>query len=281
MERAPIKIYDTSLRDGLRNSGVTMTLAQKLQFARQLEHLKVDAIEIGYGGPSQIETMRQLAEIIDGPIAFGLSRVNLKDVDRALQSLQHAKKPGVNIFHPVSDDFLRKAKKSRQQALEVSVAAITHARQQVAHVVFSAQDASRADLAYLTAICAAVIAAGATCVSIADSMSFAVPAQFGQFCHAVRTRTADSESITWSVHCHNEMGLAVANSLAAIENGFRQVEGTIDGIGEGQGNTRLQSVVTALTQRADIFSSVTTPIAVEHFAAVNALLATTRTERAQ
>ena len=276
MERAPIKIYDTSLRDGLRNSGVTMTLAQKLQFARQLEHLKVDAIEIGYGGPSQIETMRQLAEIIDGPIAFGLSRVNLKDVDRALQSLQHAKKPGVNIFHPVSDDFLRKAKKSRQQALEVSVAAITHARQQVAHVVFSAQDASRADLAYLTAICAAVIAAGATCVSIADSMSFAVPAQFGQFCHAVRTRTADSESITWSVHCHNEMGLAVANSLAAIENGFRQVEGTIDGIGEGQGNTRLQSVVTALTQRADVYSSVTTHVAGEQFADTSRLLAQSR-----
>ena len=128
MERAPIKIYDTSLRDGLRNSGVTMTLAQKLQFARQLEHLKVDAIEIGYGGPSQIETMHQLAEIIDGPIVFGLSRVNLKDVDRVLQSLQSAKKPGINIFHPVSDDFLRRAKKNRQQAIDGSVAGVRHTR---------------------------------------------------------------------------------------------------------------------------------------------------------
>lgn len=273
MERAPIKIYDTSLRDGLRNSGVTMTLAQKLQFAQQLEHLKVDAIEVGYGGPSQIETMHQLAALIDGPIAFGLSRVNLKDVDRVLQSLQGAKKPGVNIFHPVSDDFLRKAKKSRQQAIDVSAAAIRHAKQQVDHVVFSAQDASRADLAYLADICGAVIAAGATCISIADSVSFAVPIQFGQFCHEVRTRTTGGERVTWSVHCHNELGLAVANSLAAIENGFRQVECTVDGIGEGQGNTRLQSVVTALTQRADVFLSVTTPIAVEYFTVASQLLA--------
>lgn len=134
MTREQVTFYDTSLRDGLRNSGVIMTLAQKLRFARQLEHLKVDAIEIGYGGPSQLETMRQLAEIIDGPIAFGLSRVNIKDVDRVLQSLQAAKKPGVNIFHPVSDDFLRRAKKSRQQALDLLVAAVTHARQGVDQV---------------------------------------------------------------------------------------------------------------------------------------------------
>jgi 2-isopropylmalate synthase len=249
-----------------------MTLAQKCQFAQQLAHLKVDAIEVGYGGPSQIDTMRQLAEIIDGPTTFGLSRVNLKDVDRVLQSVRDAKKPGVNIFHPVSEDFLRRAKKSHQQATDESVAAVRHAKQHVDHVVFSAQDASRADLAYLAAICAAVIAAGATCVSIADSVSFAVPAQFGQFCHEVRTRTAGSENVTWSVHCHNEMGLAVANSLAAVENGFRQVECTVDGIGEGQGNTRMQSVVNALTQRADVFSFVTTHVAVDQFPAVNRLL---------
>jgi 2-isopropylmalate synthase len=276
MEREVVSIYDTSLRDGLRNSGVTMTLTQKLQFAQQLELLKVDAIEVGYGGPSQVETMRQLAGIIDGPLVFGLSRVNLKDVDRVLQSLQGAKKPGVNIFHPVSDDFLRRAKKSPQQAIEGSVAAVRHAKQHVDHVVFSAQDASRADLGYLTAVCAAVIAAGATCVSVADSVSFAVPAQFGQFCHEVRTRTAGGENVTWSVHCHNEMGLAVANSLAAVENGFRQVECTLDGIGEGQGNTRMQSVVNALTQRADAFASVTTHLAVEQFAAAGHLLAEAR-----
>jgi 2-isopropylmalate synthase len=273
MAREHVKFYDTSLRDGLRNSGVTMTLAQKLQFARQLEQLKVDAIEVGYGGPSQLETLHQLAALIDGPIAFGLSRVNLKDVDRVLQSLQTAKKPGVNIFHPVSDDFLHRAKKSRQQAIDVSVAAVTHARQQVDHVIFSAQDASRADLAYLSDICGAVIAAGATCISIADSVSFAVPAQFGQFCHGVRTRTAGGDRVTWSVHCHNEIGLAVANSLAAIENGFRQVECTVDGIGEGQGNTRLQSVVNTLTQRADVYSSVTTTVAVEQCAVASQLLA--------
>jgi 2-isopropylmalate synthase len=276
MVREHVKIYDTSLRDGLRHSGVTMTLEQKLHFARQLERLKVDAIEIGYGGPSQIEMMRQLAEFIDGPITFGLSRVNLKDVDRVLQSLQGAKKPGVNIFHPVSDDFLRRAKKSREQAIEVSVAAITHAKQQVDHVVFSAQDASRADLNYLVDICGAVIAAGATCISIADSVSFAAPVQFGQFCHEVRTRATGNEEVTWSVHCHNELGLAVANSLAAVENGFRQIECTVDGIGEGQGNTRLQSAVNALIQRADIFAAVTTNVAVDQFLETSRLLEQSR-----
>jgi 2-isopropylmalate synthase len=202
--------------------------------------------------------------------------VNLKDVDRVLQSVQDAKKPGVNIFHPVSDDFLCRAKKSRQQAIDLSAVAIRHAKQQVDHVVFSAQDASRADPAYLTTICAAAIAAGATAISIADSVSFAVPAQFGQFCHEIRTRVAGSENVTWSVHCHNEMGLAVANSLAAVENGFRQIECTVDGIGEGQGNTRMQSVVNALTQRADVFLPVTTHIAVEQFAAADRLLTEAR-----
>ena len=273
MEREQVKIYDTSLRDGLRNSGIGMTLEQKLSFARQLEQLNVDAVEIGYGGPSQIATMGELAKSLTNPVVFGLSRVNLKDVERVLQGVQHAKKPGVNIFSPVSDDFLRRAKKSRQQAIDASAAGVEYARQHVDHVTFSAQDASRADPAYLVEIFAAVIAAGATVVSIADSMSYAVPRQFGHLCDFVRTQTVNGNKVTLSVHCHNELGLAVANSLAAIEHGARQVECTVNGIGEGEGNTPLQGVVNVLKVRDDVFTSVTTAIAYEQLEATSHLLA--------
>lgn len=273
MEREAVKIFDTSLRDGLRNSGISMTLEQKLNFARQLEQLNVDAIEIGYGGPSQLETMAELAKSLTRPIVFGLSRVNEKDIDRVLQGVQYAKNPGVNIFSPVSDDFLRRAKKSRQQAIDASVAGVAHARHHVDQVTFSAQDASRADPKYLAEIFTAVIAAGATVVSIADTMSYAVPRQFGQLCDSVRARITNGKKVTLSVHCHNELRLAVANSLAAIENGARQVECTVNGIGEGEGNTPLQGVVNALKVRDDVFASVTTSIAYEQLEATGRLLA--------
>ena len=155
---------------------------------------------------------------------------------------------------------------------DASVAAVAYAKQHVDHVAFSAQDASRADPAYLVEIFAGVIEAGATALSLADSVSYAVPAQFGQLCRFVRTQVPDGDTITWSVHCHNELGLAVANSLAAIENGVRQVECTVDGIGEGEGNTPLRGVVNALRVREDVFTAVKTGIAFEQLAATSRLL---------
>jgi 2-isopropylmalate synthase len=272
MEQDVVKIYDTSLRDGLRNSGVTMNLEQKLRFARQLEQLKVDAIEVGYGGPSQIETMQKLAAAITGPVVYGLSRVNLKDVDRVIEGVGRATTPGVNIFSPTSNDFLKKAKKTWQQAIDDTAAAVTHAKKYVDQITFSAQDASRADPALLVRIFNAAIAAGATTISIADSVSYAVPSQFGPLCQLLRSQVVESAKVTWSVHCHNEIGLAVANSLAAIENGVRQVECTVAGIGEGQGNTSLQLIVNALRSRADVFTHVTSVIATAHFPLADQLL---------
>ena len=272
MERELVKIYDTSLRDGLRNSGIAMDLAQKLRFARQLEQLQVDAIEVGYGGPSQIETMRTLAEAITGPVVYGLTRVNLKDVEHIIEGVGDAKTPGVNIFSPTSNDFLKKAKKTWQQAIDATAAAVAHAKKHVDHITFSAQDASRADPVLLVRICNAAIEAGATTVSLADSVSYAVPSQFGPLCQFLRGQVAQSAKVTWSVHCHNEIGLAVANSLAAIENGIRQVECTVAGIGEGQGNTSLQLIINALHSRTDVFKTVTTAIATEHFPATGRLL---------
>jgi 2-isopropylmalate synthase len=273
MEREHIKLYDTSLRDGLRNSGVSMTLDQKLRFAKQLEQLNVDAIEVGYGGPTQIETMQQLAEAVTTPVVYGLTRVNLKDVERVLDGVGRASKPGVNIFSPTSNDFLKKAKKTWQQAIDASAAAVAYAKQHVDHIAFSAQDASRADPVMLVCIFNAVIEAGATTVSIADSVSYAVPSQFGPLCQFLRSQVTNADKVTWSVHCHNETGLAVANALAAIENGIRQVECTVDGIGEGEGNAPLQLIVQALLTRPDVFKNVTTAIAVEHFPTASQLLA--------
>lgn len=272
MARELVKIYDTSLRDGLRNSGIAMNLEQKLRFARQLEQLNVDAIEVGYGGPSQIDTMQKLAAAITDPVVYGLSRVNLKDVDRIIEGVGRAKTPGVNIFTPTSDDFLKRAKKTRQQAIDDTAAAVAHAKKHIDQITFSAQDASRADPTLLVKICAAAIEAGATTISLADTMSYAVPSQFGPLCQFLRSQVDNSEKVTWSVHCHNEIGLAIANSLAAVENGVRQVECTVNGIGEGAGNTSLQLTVNALRSRADVFPNVTTAIAAEHFSTTDQLL---------
>ncbi len=272
MEQEVVKIFDTTLRDGLRNSGVTASLADKLRFLQQLERLKVDAIEIGYGSPTQVESMRRLAESVTSPVVLGLSRVNLKDVRRVLQGVEHAKKPGINIFIPASDSFLKKSSMSRQQALDAIVKAVAYARQYLSHIQVSAQDASRADPAYLVELFAAVIEAGATVLSIADSTSYAVPQQFGQLCHYLRTQVPGGDTVTWSVHCHNDLGLAVANSLAAIENGIRQVEGTINGIGERAGNTALEEVIMVIKTRADVFSPATTNIAAEHLIPTSQML---------
>jgi 2-isopropylmalate synthase len=272
MERETVQVFDTSLRDGLRNSGITMTLEQKLQFVQQLEQLNVDVIEIGYGGPSQIETMRRLAEAVTNPVVVGLARVNLKDVRRVLEGVASARKPGINVFIPASDVFLTKAKLTRQQAVDATVKAVSYAKQHLDHVEVSAQDAARADPGYLVVLFRAVVEAGATVLSIPDSTSYAVPQQFGPLCAFLRQQVPISHAGIWSVHCHNELGLAVANSLAAIEHGVRRVECTVNGIGEGAGNTPLHRVLNALRTRDDVFTAVTTNIAFEQLPATSRML---------
>ena len=272
MEREVVKIFDTTLRDGLRNSGVTASLEDKLRFMRQLERLNVDSIEVGYGGPTQVESMRQLAASVTNPIVLGLSRVNLKDVRRVLQGVEQAQKPGINIFIPVSDNFLKKATTSRQQALDAVVKAVSYARQYLPHIQVSAQDAARADPTYLVGLFGAVIEAGATVLSIADSTSYAIPQQFGQLCHDVRTQVPGGDTVTWSVHCHNDLGLAVANSLAAVGSGVRQIEGTINGIGERAGNTALEEVIMVLKACADLFAPATTHIVTEQLIPTSQML---------
>jgi 2-isopropylmalate synthase len=251
-----------------------MRLERKIVFAQQLERLGVDVIEIGYGGPEQVEPMRELAGAVSRPVVLGLSRVNLKDVDRVLRGVEPAERPGINIFAPTSDDFLRRSGTTRPQALAASVKAVGHAQQHVAHVQFSAQDASRSEPGYLVEVFGAVAAAGATVLCITDTTSHALPEEFGRLCGHLRTGVPGGDAVTWSVHCHNELGLGIANCLAAIERGVRQVECTVNGVGEGAGNTPLGQLVNALRARPDALGSLRTNVWFDQLEATGALLST-------
>lgn len=273
MDREIVHIYDTSLRDGLRNSGVAISLDDKVRFVAQLECLKVGAIEVGFGGPSQVETMARLAEAAGTATAFGLSRVNVKDMDRVLGAVGRAERSGINIFSPVSAGFLEHSGGTPAQALEASVRAIRHARGHVDEVLFSAQDAARADRGFLVDLLGAVVEAGADAISLPDTTSQALPHEFGALCGGLRREVPGGTGVRWSVHCHNDLGLAVANCLAAIDNGVRQVECTVNGIGERAGNTALQLVARVLDKRADAYPAVRTDLAMDRLDATSTLLA--------
>ncbi|MBM3489867.1 MAG: hypothetical protein FJX68_05360 [Alphaproteobacteria bacterium] len=258
MSARTIRIYDTSLRDGLRNSGLTMELDDKLRFVRQLERLKVDAIELGFGGPSQVETMERLAQAVTGPVLYGLSRVNRPDVERVLVALAKAKRRGVTIFHPASPRFLEHVGRTPGQALAATVKAIALARGQVSEIAFNAQDATHAEPAFLAELVAAAIEAGAGCISLADTTSQALPTEFGRLVAGLRQAVPGGAAARWSVHCHNDLGLAVANCLAAISAGADQVECTVGGIGERAGNTALELIARALAVRGPDLGGIAT-----------------------
>jgi 2-isopropylmalate synthase len=242
-----VRIFDTTLRDGLRGSGISLTLAEKVGFARQLDRLGVDVIEIGFGGPREVEPMREIGAAVAAPVVVALSRVALKDVDRALRGVETAKRSGINLFSPSSDTLLEKSGGSRSRALRQTADAVRHAARHVEHVQFTAQDATRSDPVYLGELFAAAAAAGATVLSIADTVSQATPPAFGALCADQRARLG--AGITWSVHCHNDRGLAVANCLAALDSGFRQLECTVGGVGERAGNTSLEGLLESLPPR--------------------------------
>lgn len=272
MEREIVTILDTTLRDGLRNSGVTMTLDEKLRVARWLEEIGVGVIEAGFGGPHQIASMRQIATAVSAPVVTGISRVNLKDVRRVIEGVQGARRPGINIFVPTSEAFLGKAGETRERALGSAVKAIRYAKNYLDYVEFSAQDATRSDREFLVEIFSAAIDAGASVLCVADTIGHALPDEFGALIRHLGEAVPRARHVAWSVHCHNELGLAVANSLAAIVAGARQVECTVDGIGERAGNTPIQSVVRALHDRADAFAPLTAGVSFARVAGSGKLL---------
>lgn len=250
-----IRIFDTTLRDGEQSPGASMNIQEKLEVARQLARLKVDVIEAGFPISSQgdFEAVRAVAETIKGPAIAGLCRANFADIDRAWEALRAARKPVIHTFIATSDIHLeKKLKKTRQQVLDLAVAAVEHARGLCEEVEFSAEDAARSDFGYLCQVVEAVIDAGATVVNIPDTVGYALPHEFGAMIARLFEHVPNIRKAVISVHCHNDLGLAVANSLAAVQAGAGQVECTVNGIGERAGNAAMEEIVMAINTRRDL-----------------------------
>lgn len=255
-----VYIFDTTLRDGEQSPGVSLNIREKLQIAHQLTRLKVDVIEAGFPFASvgDFRAVQAVAREVRGVTVAGLARAGIPDIDRAWEALREAEQPRIHTFIATSDIHLQhKLRMSREAVLETAVAAVKHAKGYTDDVEFSAEDAFRSDLEFLCRVLAAVIAAGATTVNIPDTVGYAMPEEFGEFVGQVLARTPGIERAVVSVHCHNDLGLAVANSVAAVRNGARQVEGTVNGIGERAGNAALEEVVMALYTRREKYGLTT------------------------
>ncbi len=247
-----VYIFDTTLRDGEQSPGCSMTVPEKVRMAAKLVDLGVDILEAGFPIASEGDSEAVDAVAREYPWAnvAALARANKLDIMAAVKSLRNARRPRIHTFIATSDIHLKyKLKKSRQQVLEEAVAAVELARQYCEDVEFSAEDATRTDLDYLEQVSRAVVAAGARTVNLPDTVGFSVPDEYGAL--IARMSKALSDSAVVSVHCHDDLGLAVANSLAAVQNGARQVECTINGIGERAGNAALEEVVMAINTRRD------------------------------
>ena len=263
MER--IAIFDTTLRDGEQAPGFSMNVEEKLKMARQLERLQVDIIEAGFPVASEgdFDAVKKISAEIRTATIAGLARAVPVDIDRCWQALEGAARPRIHTFLATSDIHLKyKFNKTRGEALDISVKAVERARKLCDEVEFSAEDAGRTEINYLCTVFDAVIDAGATIVNVPDTVGYQTPAEYGQLIRTLRERIKNSERVTISTHCHDDLGLAVANSLAAIENGARQVECALNGIGERAGNAALEEIVMALDTRKRYYN-VTTGVKTE------------------
>jgi len=260
-----VRIFDTTLRDGEQSPGFSMNTEEKIRLARQLAALKVDVIEAGFPIASRgdLEAVKKVAqEVRTVPIA-ALARAKKEDVSAAIEALKPAAAPRLHIFLATSDLHLRvKLNMTREQALEAIGSMIRYGRQHVGEVEFSAEDAGRTDIGFLCQACRVAVDAGATVLNLPDTVGYAVPEEYGAMFTKVREYLGDPPGITLSAHCHDDLGMAVANSLAAIRAGVRQIECTINGIGERAGNAYLEEVAVALAVRKDSFG-VTTGIRLE------------------
>ncbi|HPD56559.1 MAG TPA: 2-isopropylmalate synthase [Smithellaceae bacterium] len=253
-------IFDTTLRDGEQSPGYSMNTEEKLMMARQLEKLGVDIIEAGFPIASEgdFDAVKQIAKEIKKSQVAGLARANKLDIDRAWQAIKGAAHPRIHTFISSSDIHLKyQLRKSREQVLKEAVDAVKLARSYTQNVEFSPMDATRSDKDYLVDMVSAVIEAGACTVNIPDTVGYAIPEEFGDLIAYLFANVKNMGDTIVAVHCHNDLGLAVANSLAAIRNGARQVECTINGIGERAGNTAMEEIVMALATRKDMYGLYT------------------------
>jgi 2-isopropylmalate synthase len=249
-----IVIFDTTLRDGEQAPGFSLTVNEKLQLARQLDSLGVDVIEAGFpiASEADAEAVRAVAAEIRRPAIAALARCRRDDIDRAGLSVAPAARPRIHTFIATSDLHLaRKLQISREQCLEAAVAGVRQARQYTDDVQFSAEDATRSDLEFLCRVIEAVIDAGATTINLPDTVGYSTPDEMAAFFTSVLTRVPNAGRAIFSAHCHDDLGLAVANTLTAMQAGVRQVECTINGIGERAGNASLEEIVMAMRVRSD------------------------------
>ncbi len=255
-----VMIFDTTLRDGEQSPGASMNTAEKMRIAVQLEKLGVDVVEAGFPAASEgdFDAVSQIAGRLKKTEVAGLARASKADIDRAWQAVRHAAQPRIHTFIATSDIHLQyKLKMTREQVVNAAVEAVRHAKSLTDNVEFSAEDGSRSDRDYLCRVFEAAIEAGATTVNLPDTVGYAVPEEFADMVRYLRRHTPNIHKAVLSVHCHNDLGLATSNTLAAIHAGARQAEVTINGIGERAGNTSLEEVVMALHTRANFLRADT------------------------
>ncbi len=257
MKKDRLIIFDTTMRDGEQSPGASMTKDEKLRIARALERMRVDVIEAGFPAASNgdFEAVRAIAGVVKDSTVAGLCRANDRDIQRGIDALKGAKSWRVHTFIATSPIHMeKKLRMSPEQVLEQATLAVRYARNACPDVEFSPEDGSRSEPDFLCRVLEAVIKEGATTINIPDTVGYAVPQQFGEFIRKLRERVPNSDQAVWSVHCHNDLGMAVANSLAAVMiGGARQIECTINGLGERAGNTSLEEVVMAVRTRSDFF----------------------------
>ena len=253
-----IRIFDTTLRDGEQSPGASMGIQDKLAIAQLLAKMKIDTIEAGFpiSSPVQFDAVKLISQKVKGPVITGLSRAVKKDIDSCYNSVKYSARPGIHTFLATSDIHLKyKLKIDRKRCLELAVEAVKYAKSKLDYVQFSAEDASRTDPAFLAEVVRAVIRAGAAVVNLPDTVGYSVPSEYKGMIEYILTNVPEASSAVISVHCHNDLGLATANSLAAVEAGAGQVECAVNGIGERAGNASLEEVVMGLYTRARYFNA--------------------------
>ena len=271
-----IRIFDTTLRDGEQSPGCSMNLAEKLTLARQLERLGVDVIEAGFPIASEgdFEAVRAIANELERAVVCGLARTGAADIERAARALEGASRPRIHTFIATSDIHLRhKLRMSREQVLAEVDRAVRQAKSLCGDVEFSAEDATRSDVDYLVQVFAVALEAGATTLNVPDTVGYTQPEEYAALIGELRRRVPGSERAVFAVHCHNDLGVAVANSLAAVLAGARQVECTVNGIGERAGNTSMEEVVMAIKTRRDVFAGLDTNVVTTEIYPASRLLA--------
>jgi len=257
---AKIVIFDTTLRDGEQAPGYSMNVDEKLQLAYQLASLKVDVIEAGFPASSEgdFEAVNNIAKKVKGPTICGLARMLKADIISAGKALKPAKKNRIHVFVSTSDIHLKyQMKKSKAEVIKMTREGIKLAKRFTKDIEFSAMDATRSDNEFLYDVFSEAVSAGATTINVPDTVGYTIPDEFASMLDGIMANVADSKKVIWSVHCHNDLGLAVSNALTAIKHGVRQIECAVNGIGERAGNTSLEEVVMAIRTRKDFFKATT------------------------